>query len=129
MASDLYNERTLVLTRAFVQRAVQYPPSGFKDEIEAYYRTGLPTTGPGALRGIVEQAKALLEESRAFHSKGDADATNDQQDDDDDDGERKRPESQVVPGLLVLTEGASLSLRRTLGALEPLLNGSGSSSS
>ncbi|KAM0788855.1 hypothetical protein ACM66B_002940 [Microbotryomycetes sp. NB124-2] len=106
-ASEMYNERTLVLTRAFVQRAVQFPPSGFKDEIEAYYRTGLPST-PGALRGIVEQSKALLEESVAFHEREDGDVGS-------------RPESAVVPGMLVLTQGASLSLKRTVGGLEALL--------
>ncbi|KAK4055618.1 hypothetical protein OIV83_000164 [Microbotryomycetes sp. JL201] len=106
-ASEMYNERTLVLTRAFVQRAIQYPPTGFKEEIEAYYKTGLPET-PGALRGIVEQSKALLEESAAFHEQGE--------------DSEKRPESAVVPGLLVLTQGACLTLKRTVSGLEALLN-------
>ncbi|KAK4057951.1 hypothetical protein OIO90_001170 [Microbotryomycetes sp. JL221] len=111
-ASDQYNERTLVLTRMFVQRAVQYPPSGFKDEIQAYYKTGLPSTGPGALRGIVEQCKALIEESAAYYER---------QTDEDEEDDSKRPESSVVPGLLVLTLGASLPLKRTLAILEPLV--------
>ncbi|KAI5475908.1 ubiquitin-conjugating enzyme E2 O [Pseudohyphozyma bogoriensis] len=111
-ASDLYNERTFVLTRAFVNRAVEYPPTSFGAEIKAYYFTGLPNTGPGALKGIAEQAKKMLEESEAFHKE---------KSEEEEEGERKRPPSAVLPEMKVLTEGACLSLKRTLkglGALE-----------
>lgn len=115
-ASDLYNERTFVLTRAFVKRACEYPPTDFGAEIRAYYYTGLPTTGPGALKGVVEQSKLLLEESEAFHA---AEVVGGQQDDNEE--ERRRPNSNVLPEMKVLTEGAGLSLKRSLVALEGLL--------
>lgn len=111
IASELYNERTFVLTRAFVKRACEYPPVGFEDEIKAYYYSGLPTTGPGALVGIVEQAKALLEESERFHLEPS---------EEEDEG-KKRVRSVVIPAQNVLTEGAVLSLKRTLSGLEGLL--------
>lgn len=110
-ASDLYNERTLVLTRAFVKRACEYPPKDFEAEVRAYYYDGLPTTGPGALAGIVEQAKALLQESEQLHAL----------EKEEEEADKRKVESRVVEGLMVLTEGASLSLKRTLKGLEPLL--------
>lgn len=109
-ASDLYNERTLVLTRAFVKRGCEYPPLDFGAEIRAYYFDGLPTTGPGALRGIVEQAQLMLQESEVFH-QDQGEATE----------EEKRPASKVLSEMKVLTEGACLSLKRTLKGLEMLL--------
>ncbi|KAK4700888.1 ubiquitin-conjugating enzyme E2 O, partial [Phenoliferia sp. Uapishka_3] len=112
-ASDLYNERTFVLTRAFVKRACEYPPSDFGTEIRAYFYTGLPTTGPGALKGVVEQSKLLLAECEAFHA---AEPPADENEED-----RRRPNSAVLPEMKVLTEGAGLSLKRTLAGLETLL--------
>lgn len=35
--------------------------------------------------------------------------------------DKRRVESRVVEGMMVLTEGAALSLKRTLKGLEPLL--------
>lgn len=121
-ASDLYSERTLVLTRAFVKRACEYPPTNFEEEIKAYYYTGLPTTGPGALEGIVEQCKALLKESEEYYAQAEAEEEPEADDDvDGEGGEKKRVDSAVVVGQKVLTEGAGLSLKRTLVALEGLL--------
>lgn len=119
-ASDLYNERTFVLTRAFVLRAVTSTPAAdFKDELDAYYRTGLPTTGPGALKSIVEQSRQLLTESAEYGKREEVEAEAEAEGD-----KAKRVESQVVPGLTVLTEGAALSLKRTLASLELVVAGS-----
>lgn len=115
-ASELYNERTLVLTRTFVKRACEYPPSGFEREINAYYYSGLPSTPPtpGALKGIVEQCGNLLEESEKWlvEKEGDGEGEGDNV---------KPPQSLVVPSQRVLTEGAGLSLKRTLKGLEELM--------
>ncbi|SCV71068.1 BQ2448_3830 [Microbotryum intermedium] len=102
-ASDLYNERTFVLTRAFVKRAVEYPPLNFEQEVKAYYSEGLGRDVPGALGLIVRQSRALLEESGQFEE------------------EQGSRESNVVEGLKVLTEGAGLSLKRTLASLDELV--------
>jgi len=112
-ASELYNERTLVLTRTFVKRACEYPPSGFEREINAYYYTGLPSTPPtpGALKEIVEQCRSLLEESEKWLAEKEGEG----------EGEVKPPQSSVVPSQRVLTEGAGLSLKRTLKGLEELM--------
>ncbi|GAA5955577.1 hypothetical protein JCM8115_006794 [Rhodotorula mucilaginosa] len=116
-ASELYNERTLVLTRAFVKRACEYPPSNFAREIAAYYYTGLPgSTGGGALKGIIEQSRRLLEESERWHAEHEAAEAEDGGVD-----PTSPPPSSVVPSQRILTEGAGLSLRRTLKALEELM--------
>ncbi|GAA5994201.1 ubiquitin-conjugating enzyme E2 [Rhodotorula paludigena] len=112
-ASELYNERTLVLTRAFVKRACEYPPSSFTREIAAYFFTGLPgSENGGALGAIIDQSKKLLDESERWHA---------QQDDSTAAEDVKPPKSSVVPSQRVLTEGAGLSLRRTVKALEELM--------
>ncbi|GAA5894505.1 hypothetical protein JCM8208_006259 [Rhodotorula glutinis] len=113
-ASELYNERTLVLTRAFVKRACEYPPSSFAREIAAYFFTGLPGQQGGALAAIIEQSKRLLDESERWHAREGADGEGDGD-------EAKPPQSAVVPSQRVLTEGAGLSLRRTVKALEELV--------
>jgi ubiquitin-conjugating enzyme E2 O len=138
-ASELYNERTLVLTRAFVKRACEYPPTNFSREIAAYYYNGLPGSeqAGGALQGIIEQSRLLLEESERWHAEQDKrEEAGDQAED-----VRQPPKSGVVPSQRILTEGAGLSLcvalssrqsrmmltlpitlrrRRTLKALEDL---------
>ncbi|GAA6046874.1 hypothetical protein JCM3770_005687 [Rhodotorula araucariae] len=111
-ASELYNERTLVLTRAFVKRACEYPPTSFSREIAAYFFDGLPGTSGGALAAIIEQSNKLLAESEAWLAAHEGDADGD---------EHKPPQSAVVPSQRVLTEGAGLSLRRTVKALEELV--------
>ncbi|KDE07879.1 hypothetical protein MVLG_01972 [Microbotryum lychnidis-dioicae p1A1 Lamole] len=102
-ASDLYNERTFVLSRAFVKRAVEYAPMNFEKEVRAYYVDGLEEGVPGALGLIVRQSRALLEESAKFEE------------------EQGSRDSSVVEGLKVLTEGAGLSLKRTLMGLDKLV--------
>ncbi|GAA5927706.1 ubiquitin-conjugating enzyme E2 [Sporobolomyces koalae] len=116
-ASELYNERTLVLTRNFVKRACEYPPANFGREIAAYYYTGLPSNPPtpGALGGIVEQCRALLEESEKWLAASKLEPTEDRND-----AQARPPPSVIVPSQRVLTEGAGLSLKRTLKALEEL---------
>ena len=120
----MYDERTFTLSRAFVKRACEYPPSNFADEVKAYFIDGLPSTGPGALLAIVEQSNALLAESDKYWAEVDAgkgeeaDAEANAEDDDEDAREKERPHSGVVPSLRVLTEGAALSLRRTVAGLE-----------
>lgn len=107
-ASELYNERTLVLTRAFVKRACEYPPTNFSREIAAYYYRGLPGSeqAGGALQGIIEQSRLLLEESERWHAEQDKrEVTGDAADD-----VRQPPKSGVVPSQRILTEGAGLSL-------------------
>ncbi|GAA5823545.1 hypothetical protein JCM11251_000674 [Rhodosporidiobolus azoricus] len=118
-ASELYNERTLVLTRAFVKRACEYPPSNFGREIAAYYYTGLPgQEGKGALEGIIEQSRKLLDESEKWHAE--QDAKEEAEGGEEEEPDRRPPPSSVVPTQRILTEGAGLSLRRTLKALEEL---------
>ncbi|GAA5970526.1 hypothetical protein JCM11641_007339 [Rhodosporidiobolus odoratus] len=127
-ASELYNERTLTLTRAFVKRACEYPPSNFVREIAAYYFNGLPgAEGRGALEGIIEQSRRLLEESEGWlkqqaaeEAGAEGEAEGEGEGEEAEQEERKPPVSQVVPTQRVLTEGAGLSLRRTLKGLEEL---------
>jgi ubiquitin-conjugating enzyme E2 O len=127
----------LVLTRAFVKRAVEYPPSGFEREIDWYYfRSSEAGAGgeKGALEGIVEQGRRLLEESErwlassTFGSSSAAVAAGEKkeaavegEEEEEEEEDRRPPPSQVVPTQRVLTEGAGLSLRRTLKGLEELL--------
>ncbi|GAA5986419.1 hypothetical protein JCM10908_003747 [Rhodotorula pacifica] len=125
-ASELYNERTLVLTRAFVKRACEYPPSNFAREIAAYYYTGLPgSEGGGALKGIIEQSRRLLEESERWHAEQQAASSSSGEEAKTAEAEgvdtSSPPKSAVVPSQRILTEGAGLSLRRTLKALEQLM--------
>ena len=119
-ASDLYNERTFVLTRAFVKRACEYPPTDFGTEVRAYYYSGLPTTGPGKLDGIVLQSKALLEEAERFHGAA-KEKEKERGGEGEEEEERRRPNSEVLGEMKVLTEGAGLSLKRSLAGLEALL--------
>ncbi|BGP15191.1 hypothetical protein JCM10213_000859 [Rhodosporidiobolus nylandii] len=117
-ASELYNERTLVLTRAFVKRACEYPPSNFAREVAAYYYSGLPGSSGGALAGIIDQSRRLLQESERWHAEQQAEGA--EAEGEEEGEERKPPPSQVVPTQRILTEGAGLSLRRTLKGLEEL---------
>ncbi|POY73661.1 hypothetical protein BMF94_3196 [Rhodotorula taiwanensis] len=117
-ASELYNERTLVLTRAFVKRACEYPPSNFGREIAAYYYTGLPGASGGALQGIIDQSRRLLQESEEWHAEQEKKEASDSEGGAD---TTSPPKSTVVPSQRILTEGAGLSLRRTVKALEQLM--------
>ena len=131
----MYDERTFTLSRAFVKRAVEYPPANFADEVKAYFIDGLPSTGPGALTAIVEQSKALLAESDKYWKEVDAGRADEAEVGADEEGvgegegedvrEKERPHSGVVPSLRVLTEGAALSLRRTVAGLEAVAKGDG----
>lgn len=133
--SDLYDERTFVLTRQFVKRACEFPPQHFEKEVQAYFLAGLPSTGPGALGPIVEQARALLAESERSSAAelegagkrkaGEMEAEADAEEEGEDARERERPMSEVVRSMRVLTEGACLSLRRTLVGLEAVLAAKG----
>ncbi|GAA6031154.1 hypothetical protein JCM8097_004030 [Rhodosporidiobolus ruineniae] len=118
-ASELYNERTLVLTRAFVKRACEFPPSNFAREVAAYYYAGLPGQQGGALEGIIEQSRRLLGESERWFAE--QAAKEDEGEGEGEEEERRPPPSQVVPTQRILTEGAGISLRRTLKALEGLM--------
>lgn len=121
-SSSLYSERTYVLTRTFVQRALAYPPLNFEAEIKAYYHTGLPTTGPGVLKAVIDQGKLAIEESERWYAEEAKLLVEGKEVDEgmEEEAVLKREESSVVVGLRVLTEGACLSLRRTLDALRKL---------
>lgn len=130
--SDLYDERTFTLSRAFVKRACEFPPANFAEEVKAYFLDGLPSTGPGALKAIVEQSRALLAESDKYWAEADAGKTEgegegeaeaDEEEGEEGAREKERPHSVVVPSLRVLTAGAALSLRRTVAGLEAILEG------
>lgn len=95
-ASQVYNERTFVLTRGFVKRCLDYPPSGFKDEIAFYAK--------GSLRAVIEQIRLLLQEAE------------DQQGESE--GEGQEESSGVVGGLRVLSDGGVITLKRILPSLE-----------
>ncbi|GAA6004968.1 hypothetical protein JCM11491_002293 [Sporobolomyces phaffii] len=127
-ASELYNERTLVLTRNFVKRACEYPPANFEREVAHYFYSD----ASGALKAIVDQSRALLEESDAWHAAtatatatataqaGANDADADADADADETAVAKPRQSEVVPSQRVLSEGGAISLRRTLKGLEEL---------
>jgi ubiquitin-conjugating enzyme E2 O len=103
--SRLYNERTYVLSRIFIKRAIDAPPKGFEEEIRAYYLDGIPLGGGGgvgALSHIIDYAQSLLEESERV--KADS-----------------AVESLIWAGQRVLTEGGCISLRRTVAALSVIL--------
>ena len=108
IASATYSERTYVLARAFIKRALDYPTPDYAKEIEAYYLTGLPSLGGvGRLPEIVRQIEGLLEESVEYYKGGE---------------DRPDGKSSILEGEKVLSEGACLSLRRTHAGLVEVLN-------
>ncbi|GAA5967360.1 hypothetical protein JCM3765_000500 [Sporobolomyces pararoseus] len=111
-ASQLYNERSLVLTRNFIKRGLEFPPSGLEKEINHYYYYYY-SEGEPRLKGIVEQCRELLKESDQYLSAS--------SESEEEPGQREREQSKVVTSLKILSEGGALSLRRTLKGLEELL--------
>ena len=106
-ASRTYNERTYTLARAFVKRALDYPPADYKNELDAYYLSGSAAPGgAGRLGGIVSEIAGLLEESEGYYKGG-----------------QDLPEgkSKILQGEKILSEGACLSLKRTWTGLEETL--------
>lgn len=107
-----YSERTYALTRGFVKRACEFPPAGFEAEIKAYYLEGLATDNEhGALAAIVDEGQQLVAESEEWNAsetskRSTATAL-----------DAGRPQSKIIPSLKVLTEGACLTLKRTLASL------------
>lgn len=100
-ASNLYSERTYVLTRMFVKRACEFPPLGFEEEIKAFYFDGLLKNNLGVLKLVIQEAKSLLAESEEVHGKE----------------EEAIKASKILVGQSVFTEGACLSLKRIVVSL------------
>lgn len=124
LASGFYNERTFVLSRNFIKRGLEFLPLNFEEEIKAFYLTGLSDDLPGVLVGVIEQMKALIEESegsidinRITEGVGEGEA---------EDKLVTIKESSILPNQKVLTEGACLTLKRTLSSLIQFSSGSSS---
>lgn len=107
LLSSAYSERTYVLARAFIKRALDYPTTDYRAEIEAYYLTGLSALGGvGRLSEIVQQIARLLEESVEYYKGGE---------------DLPEGKSRILEGEKILSEGACLSLRRTHAGLVEVL--------
>jgi ubiquitin-conjugating enzyme E2 O len=93
--SRLYNEKAYVLSHNFVRQAIEFPISGFEDEIKLLY------IHQGKLGQIIRNAQALIERSK--------------------DGSEPTIEEQeaAVPRL---SSGGVLTLSRTLTKLQSLLD-------
>ncbi|RXK38456.1 hypothetical protein M231_04221 [Tremella mesenterica] len=98
--SRLYSEKAYVLSRSFVRAALTSPPTGFEKELKYYYFER------GRLKSVIDHATALMEKST--------------------DGEKERKEEMwnddVIGGL---TQGAIMTLDRTMTSLKDLLKQSG----
>lgn len=76
----------------------------------------------GWLRGLAEKEKAKKEEKEKVAGLEGEEAKEQEEDDEEEEEEDRRPPpSTVIPTQRVLTEGAGLSLRRTLKGLEELM--------
>ncbi|KAI0932058.1 hypothetical protein AcW2_000786 [Taiwanofungus camphoratus] len=93
--SRLYNEKAYVLSRGFVRRALEIPLGGLEAEIDWFYHTN------GKLAKVLSDARALIEKSRTTSEDTEADR------------------ELAVPRL---TGGGIITLERTLGKLQALLD-------
>jgi len=103
LASDLYSERTYVLARGFIRRALEGPrfSGGLAEPLAHYY------FGPAKrLQLVVDQARDVVRRS-------DAEPTPEA-------SERER-EREKAGGIVQLTKGSLIPLKRTLANLERLL--------
>ena len=95
LRSRLYSEKAYVLSRGFVRRALEIPPGSLEAEIHWLYHT------KGKLRKVVQDARALIEKSKATPADAEVD------------GDRAVPR---------LTSGGIITLDRTLIRLQALLD-------
>lgn len=112
--SDAYNENTFVLSRDFIHRAIDSPPSSFTKEIEAFYLVDNSPAEPGVLKAVIEEVRALVAESEASKSGNTSKSAS-----------QSRKKSSVVEGLNVLSNPGCASLKTTLGKLEALAKAKG----
>ena len=113
LASDLYSERTYVLARAFVRRAVEPPPitGGLAEAL-----THLYFGPPARLSHVVRRAQRTVDASEAHHAALPLGGRSD--------GDDERPmalkplNGAASDDVLVLTKGSLIPLKRTLAALE-----------
>ncbi|KAH8835912.1 hypothetical protein DL96DRAFT_1576028 [Flagelloscypha sp. PMI_526] len=94
LSSRLYSERAYVLSRGFIRRALENPPSGFENELRWFYYN------QGRLTKAIADTQALINRSQIPESE-----------------ESLTEDSPAVPRL---TGGGILSMRRTLDKLESL---------
>ena len=93
--SRLYSEKAFVLSRGFVRRALEIPLGGLEAEIGWFYYTN------GKLKKVLDDARALIEKSRASKESTEADR------------------ELAVPRL---SGGGIITLERTLTKLQALLD-------
>ncbi len=91
----MYNEKAFVLSRGFVRRALEIPLGGLEAELHWFYYT------KGKLKKVVDDARALIEKSKATKEDTEADR------------------ELAVPRL---SGGGIITLERTLAKLQALLD-------
>lgn len=65
--SALYSEKSFVLSRRFVAKAIESPPVGFADVVQWLY---LPSpNGPSMLPNVIEDCRQLLQDEPSSISK------------------------------------------------------------
>ncbi|KAL7421053.1 hypothetical protein Q5752_003937 [Cryptotrichosporon argae] len=124
--SRLYSEKAYVLSRSFVRTALDRPPAGFADELTHFY------LAQGRLRSVIAHARALMEKGEAAPAAGapgsgsgsgantgagaSAGAAAAGAEDDEENAEMWNADAMGS-----LTMGAILTLKRTIVALEKIL--------
>jgi len=71
--------------------------------VEAFFISGTTQTGPGALKRVIDECRALVAESDRYSAEA---------------GLQARPPSEVVAELKVLSQARCRELRATLGKME-----------
>jgi len=107
ITSAHYTERALVMAKGFVRHALQHPTGGFEDVLPWLY---LPGQGerPQLLRKILEESKEIMNGSEAKPDEGDETATS-------------SSESRRSEGVMRISSGALILLRKHVVALESCL--------
>ncbi|KAK4689375.1 ubiquitin-conjugating enzyme E2 O, partial [Tremellales sp. Uapishka_1] len=94
--SRLYSEKAYVLSRSFVRTALERPPTGLSNEIKTFYLK------KGRLQAVISHAKRLIEKSEVVR--------------------KDEEESWNADAMGSLTLGASLTLKKSIVALERILD-------
>ena len=142
--SRLYNEKAYVLSRGFILRALEKPPSSLEDEIRGFYLSSpLPESvetedamdqdqdrGEGSSQGhgggqrrlekVLKKSKDLVSLSRAFQQQSQAQLLPSSQGQPSTDLTRPPPILDQEAAVPMLTAGGILTLQRVLAKLSDI---------